>query len=70
MSDRWGRWISAHSPIVDPLTNKTVAAVVMEIDAADYLRTVWLHTSIPPLIVLVLIALTAMGWLPKNRKKK
>lgn len=70
VSDRWGRWISAHSPIVDHLSGQTVAVVVMEIDAADYLKTVWVHTSIPPLVVIALLALTAMGWMAKKQEEK
>ncbi len=60
-SDRWGTWITALAPIVDPETNKVVSTVGVDIDASGHQRYVLTNTMIPALITLLLLALAIIG---------
>ncbi len=60
-SDRWGTWITALAPIIDPQTNKVIATVGMDIDVSGHQRYVLTNTALPALITLLLLALSFIG---------
>lgn len=70
VSDRWGSWISALSPIINPQTKEILAVVGMDIEAGSYMRTVWLYSAIPLFITLILLTLIAIGWVVKKEEEK
>ncbi|MFH0969169.1 MAG: ATP-binding protein [Patescibacteria group bacterium] len=70
VSDRWGSWISALSPIVNPETQKIIAVVGMDIEALNYTKTVWLYSSLPLLVTLILLAMIATGWIIRKKEEK
>lgn len=70
VSDRWGRWISALSPMIDPETGKVAAVVGMDIEAGSYLKTVWLYSSIPLFLTFLLLAVVSIGWVIKKEEEK
>lgn len=70
VSDRWGSWISALSPLIDPGTQNVTAVVGMDIEAENYLKTVRLYSSLPLFITIVLLALVAIGWVIKKEEEK
>ncbi|HEX3100098.1 MAG TPA: ATP-binding protein [Patescibacteria group bacterium] len=60
-SDRWGTWVTALAPIIDPNTGQVIATVGMDIAASNHQRYVLTNTAIPALITLLLLALTFIG---------
>ncbi len=56
-TDEWGRFISAFSPIYDPLTNKTIAVLGLDMDAIALELTVGRYRSAAILITLLLTIL-------------
>ncbi len=56
-TDRWGTWISALLPVIDPATGKMLAVFGMDFDAHDWQRLVILRALGPASITLVAIVL-------------
>jgi PAS domain S-box-containing protein len=54
-SDRWGTWVSALIPIVDPKTNSVVAVMGMDIDARTWENNIIEKTAIPVGLLLILL---------------
>ncbi|MBI4086427.1 HAMP domain-containing histidine kinase [Candidatus Kaiserbacteria bacterium] len=52
--DRWGTWISAMSPMLDPVTGEIIAVVGLDVSARNYYRTLTLYTTVPILLTLLL----------------
>lgn len=69
-SDRWGTWLTALTPIVDPVTEQVIALVGMDMNADQYYRTVYLYTLIPIVIGVLIILLLAIGYLIRKREQK
>jgi len=62
VADRWGRWISALVPLVNPRTGDLIAVLGMDIDAHDWTLAVAERAALPAGLVLLLMigALTVM----------
>ncbi len=56
VTDRWGTWISALSPIVDLRNGEVIAVVGMDISARNYYYTRALYASVPILVTLLLVS--------------
>jgi signal transduction histidine kinase len=56
-SDRWGRWLSALTPILDPATGNVLALVGMDINASSYVNKVIVFSFIPALGTVFLLIL-------------
>jgi PAS domain S-box-containing protein len=54
-SDRWGNWISALVPVIDPSTNQLLAVLGMDIDARAWAWDVVARMSLPVGLTLVLL---------------
>jgi PAS domain S-box-containing protein len=59
VADAWGRWVSAHAPILDPATDETIAIVGLDIDASRWEKNLLLYkvvgVSIPLFMAIVVI---------------
>ena len=58
-ADRWGTWVTAWIPLVDPDTNQLVAVLGMDVDAADWNLAVAGRCALP--LGLTLILLIVLG---------
>lgn len=54
VSDRWGTWISALVPVINPETGKVIAVLGMDIAANNWMALIIYH-SLPPLAITLLI---------------
>ncbi|MDD5561652.1 MAG: PAS domain S-box protein [Candidatus Omnitrophica bacterium] len=54
VSDRWGKWISALVPVVNPENGRLLAVLGMDIDARNWMASV-IYKSLPPVFVTLLI---------------
>lgn len=57
-TDRWGTWVSALTPLLDPETGSLLAIAGIDVDARDWNRDILFRASTP--IVLTLFALAAL----------
>ncbi len=55
VSDRWGRWITALVPIIDPTTNNLIAVMGMDIDAATWKTDLAANAALPASSMLALM---------------
>lgn len=55
VTDRWGEWISALTPLKDPATGKVVAVFGMDIDARIWRQNIFDHRIIGILASLILL---------------
>ncbi len=61
VSDRWGIWVSAFVPVIDPTNGERVAMFGMDMDARDWHRQLIAEIAIPTGLILILVAcLTAV----------
>jgi signal transduction histidine kinase len=65
--DRWGEWITGVAPVVDE-TGKPIAAVGIDVDAKENKRIAIAQSSIPFLLVLILLSFVYFGG--KLRRKE
>jgi signal transduction histidine kinase len=66
MRDKWGAWVSALAPVVDPKTNKVVAVAGIDIPAQNYY---WGIATIA-LVPLLLAAIPVAGLLRDRKVEK
>ncbi len=69
-SDRWGTWLTALTPMVDPASGRVIALVGMDMNADQYYQTVYLYTLIPIMIGIAIILLLVIGYLIRKREQK
>jgi len=55
VTDRWGTWVSALCPLIDPQTGKVLAVLGMDIDAHAWKLTVAAHAALPIMLLFVLL---------------
>ncbi|WP_320008992.1 response regulator [Maridesulfovibrio sp.] len=58
VTDRWGAWISALIPLVDPHTNKLIAVLGMDVEARDWEWRVSVRAILP--VILTVFALISV----------
>lgn len=62
-SDRWGMWLSAYAPVIDPSANRIYAIVAIHTSAVNYYGQLLIYTLVP----LLLTAIPLIG-LVRDRK--
>lgn len=55
-ADRWGTWVSAYAPVLNPETGEVIALFGIDVDAADWQATLYGKLLWPLLIAVVLMA--------------
>ena len=71
VSDRWGTWVSAWHPVVDPASGGDVAAIVIDFDAEYWLQTVRNAAILPNIVAALLAAMLYAGFITiKGRKTR
>jgi len=70
VNDRWGRWISAVIPVVDPETGTTVALLGMDIDGRDWNRELVQETLESMALILVIILPLSIYVLQRRRTEQ
>jgi len=69
VSDRWGTWVSAWHPVVDPASGGAVAAIVIDFDAEYWRQTVRDAAILPNIVAALLAAMIYAGFITiKGRK--
>jgi signal transduction histidine kinase len=66
-SDRWGTWFSAFAPI--SVNGRTLALIGLDIDARNYYWTIFLYSSIPVVITLILLIIITSGYVIYKKEK-
>lgn len=61
VTDRWGTWVSARIPLVDPTTRELVAVFGMDIDARTWKWDVFAQAALPASLMLTVLILFASG---------
>jgi len=59
--DRWGTWVSALVPLIDPRTGELVAVLGGDYAARDWLRTLWAASLPPILLTAVTLMVLTLG---------
>lgn len=62
-SDRWGTWVSGLAPVIDPVNGSVTAVVGIDIQASSYYRHIILVTSVPMLLIGVLLLLIIIAYI-------
>lgn len=70
VSDRWGTWISALAPVLDKETREVLGVVGLDLTAREYYKTLFVFSSIPLLVSLVLITLLSAAYILMRKEKK
>lgn len=68
--DRWGTWLTAIIPLVDPTTGNVIALIGMDMDASDYFKTVYFYTGFPVGVTLFIIIMLLVGYVLRRREQK
>lgn len=69
-SDRWGTWLTALTPIIDPNTNQTVALMGMDMNANLYYRVVLAYTVLPIGIMIFFLFILLIGLVIRRNEKR
>lgn len=69
-TDRWGTWVSALIPLLDPRTGELLAILGVDVDSRDWRRLVALHSAAPVSITLLLAALLAVLFILYQRAER
>ena len=70
ISDRWGRWVSTLSPIVNSNTGKVLAVLGMDIEAREWKMIIFYHSIFPITISLCASILIAFLLHMRRRDKR
>lgn len=58
--DRWGTWISALTPIIDPTSERTIALVGMDVDASlwnsEAMASLWFPITMTFVVIIIIIS--------------
>ncbi len=68
--DRWGTWLTAIIPLVDPATGNVIALMGMDMDASEYFNTVYFYTSFPVGMTIFIIIMLLVGYVLRRREQK
>lgn len=69
-SDRWGTWLTAITPIVDPNDNKVIALMSMDMNARLYYQTVFVRSILPAVVFSFVTLLIVIGFVIGKREKR
>lgn len=54
--DRWGVWVTAHAPVIDPKTSRVIAMAGVDVNAANYYQQVLTYALVPLLLAAIPLA--------------
>ncbi len=60
-SDRWGTWVSALVPVVDPRSGSLLAVFGMDVDAGNWKKEILRRSMMPAMITCLIIILMGAG---------
>lgn len=69
-SDRWGTWLTALSPIIDPDNDEVVAVLGMDMNARIYYQMVYVYSALPAVVAGFVILLFVIGYTIRKREQK
>ncbi len=69
-TDRWGTFISAFHPVIDPETRKTIAVLGFDIQASDWNRMILNQQFAPVLITLLVLLLETLFFVYLRRRQQ
>jgi signal transduction histidine kinase len=67
-TDRWGTWLSALTPIIDPRSGEVAAVAGMDISASSYIKGLIVYSSSPALATLFFLIVIGI-YCSKRRKE-
>jgi len=70
LPDRWGQWVSALAPVIEPRTGQVLAILGLDIAAADWEKRVVLKSLPPAILSLVLVAILLAGAAVLKRRRR
>jgi PAS domain S-box-containing protein len=56
-NDRWGKWVSAFVPLYAPDSNKLIAVLAIDINAAVWNQNILISLAAPTIVILLLLTL-------------
>ena len=68
--DRWGTWVSALVPIIDPQTGTIMAVLGMDIDAGDWNWTVIAKAALPVGLMLGLLIVLSVAFTARRHRSQ
>jgi signal transduction histidine kinase len=68
-SDRWGTWLTALAPVIDPDTGRLVAVMGMDLNARAYYQTVFVYSALPAVAAGFIILLVIVGFVIRRREE-
>ncbi|MDD2270632.1 MAG: ATP-binding protein [Desulfuromonadaceae bacterium] len=69
VEDRWGKWISAMVPVIDPRTGKLLALCCIDIDAGDWNRKLAIAVAEQMALFLMFVAPLAVFLILRHRNQ-
>jgi PAS domain S-box-containing protein len=60
-TDRWGTWVSALVPVIDPQTGALLAVFGMDVDAHDFEKEILRRSMMPAMITCLIILVMGAG---------
>ena len=68
--DRWGVWVSALVPMIDPKTGAAAAVLGMDIEAGNWKRDVAWHAALPAFLAAIAVLLGLLAVLLQQSRRK
>ncbi len=68
-SDRWGTWLTALAPVIDPNTGALLAVMGMDLNARSYYQTVFVYSALPAVAAGFIILLVVIGFVIRRREE-
>jgi len=67
-TDRWGTWLSALTPVIDPQNGEVVAVAGMDISANSHIRELVIYSFLPALVTLFLLAIIGAYYFTRKKE--
>ena len=67
--DRWGTWVSAFVPVIDPKTDQLVTVVGVDVEASRWRAQAWRAGLVPVLSTGILLVILLAGYRLEQRRK-
>lgn len=68
--DRWGTWMSAFAPVLDPDTGRPLANIGLDISAHQWEEAVWSREILPVIITLFALILLTIYYHYRHRRQE
>ncbi len=70
LTDRWGSWISAEVPIIDPKTGQVIAVFGMDYNAHFWKYRIWFEVAQSSFLILIILVLILASFRGKHRNSR